>query len=212
MIDYPSTFSENILSLPTAGLSQDDQAALQQLADQGYGLYYGLTKQYAEAIIAMALEADIREYCPRDSAERFASLEATQQWLGKKRGMFLLLANSAGGQLELAGYGWAGAETSAEVTGGQTTFAVRIGQKHQGNGLATPFCRLIVDGAATMYGGRDFWLETWGSNGGAVHIYHKLGFETVAEKAAERPTADGSRVDDVRVTMKLANELLPNET
>jgi ribosomal protein S18 acetylase RimI-like enzyme len=125
--------------------------------------------------------------------------------------MFLLLEKSADGQLELAGYGWAGAETSAEVPGGQTTFAVRIGQKHQGKGLATPFCQLIVDGAASLYDSRDFWLETWGSNGGAVHVYHKLGFETVAEKAAERPTVDGSKVNDVRVTMKLANELLPNE-
>ncbi len=123
--------------------------------------------------------------------------------------MFLLLKRENSG-LRLAGYGWAGAALSPEVPAGHTTFAIRIGQAAQGQGLATPFSRLIVAGTAALYASRDFWLETWGSNAGAVHVYHKIGFQTVAEKPSGRPTVAGGTVPDNRIYMSLPNELLPN--
>jgi ribosomal protein S18 acetylase RimI-like enzyme len=52
------------------------------------------------------------------------------------------------------------------------------------------------------------WLETWASDGAAVHIYHKLGFEDVDSQVDQRPTAGGQTVADTRLYMSLPNELL----
>ncbi len=85
---------------------------------------------------------------------------------------------------------------------------MRVGEASQGQGLATPFSRLILAGSATLYGSQDMWLETWASDGAAVHIYHKLGFEDVDSQVDQRPTAGGQTVADTRLYMSLPNELL----
>lgn len=206
MSQYPTGFADGTEQLPANKLGPGGQQAIEQLATAGYEVHAGLTKAYAEAIIEMAREPAIREFCPNDIGSRFADLTATEQWLAKGRGVFLLLKKDEG--LKLAGYGWVGPGESEHVPGGQTTFAIRIGQLGQGQGLATPYTKLMIDGAAALYSAQDLWLETWQSNGGAVHVYHKAGFEDVAEEPAERPTADGGKVADIRLFMKLANAKL----
>ncbi len=207
MSDFPTEFSQHTKPVMADGLNKAAKEALQELADKGYQVRYGLTDEYANNIAKMALEPSIKEYCPNDCGERFASLGATESWLAKGRVAFLLL-QSKSNKLELVGYGWAGAGTSLHVPDGETTFALRIGEVGQGQGLATPFARLIINSSAAMYDAKNFWLETWHSNGGAVHIYHKLGFENVDETADERLTADGGKVPDTRLYMSLPNNLL----
>jgi len=51
-------------------------------------------------------------------------------------------------------------------------------------------------------------LETWASNGAAAHIYHKLGFQDVAQAPGHRPRADGQTIDDTRIYMELPNKYL----
>jgi ribosomal protein S18 acetylase RimI-like enzyme len=205
MMSFADSLDSATHALPADSLGEAGAEAIGQLAAQGYEVHYGLTPEFANAITAMAKEAGIREYCPRDSTERFVDLDSTKQWLAKKRTVFLLLKRADNGDLSLAGYGWAGAAASRQVPDGQSTFALRIGEAGHGQGLATPFAQLIVLAATKLYGARDMWLETWASNGAAVHIYKKLGAVQVAEKPDQRPVPDSAAVADTRLYMTLAD-------
>jgi hypothetical protein len=209
MIEFPNGFAAATQKLTPELLGEAGAPAVQQLSERGYEVHVGLTPELADAIAVMAREASILEFCPKDSSERFTDRAAAERWLSKKRSMFLLLKRSGDNSLNLAGYGWSGAGSSAHVPGGQTTFAIRIGEAGQGQGLATPFSQLIVIGSAILYGAKNLWLETWQVNAGAVHVYHKIGFVTVDEKPDERLVPDGTRVPDTRLYMSLPNELLP---
>lgn len=200
-MDFPDTFSRNTTPLEGQVTDIVSQQALAQLAAKGFTAHFGLTETYADAIAAMARESAIREYCPNDSAARFKDRAATTQWLAKHRAVFLLLKQTPEG-LMLAGYGWSGLEATEQVPGAQTTFALRVGELGQGQGLATPFAQLIIQASIALYDARGFWLETWASNTGAVHVYKKLGFQQVAEVPSQRKSAD-STVPDTRLFMTL---------
>lgn len=208
MSDFPIDFVDATRPLRAEEFDEKGAAAISKLADRGYEVHVGLTQEIAEQIVQMALEPNIREYCPNDCSQRFKDMAAIAQWLTKRRAVFVLLQRDNNDKLTLAGYGWAGDGTSPHVSGGETTFAIRIGEIGQGQGLASSYAWLIVAGSAALYHAKDFWLETWGSNAGAVHTYHKIGFKDVAHEAAQRPTSAGGLVDDTRVYMSLDNELL----
>ena len=208
MSDFPTELAQQSQPVKTDTLSKKGQQAAQELFSKGYQVHFGLTADYADEIAKMALEPSIKEYCPNDYGARFKGRETTTAWLKKGRAAYLLLKQGSSGRLELVGYGWAGTSKSSHVPGGDTTFALRIGESGQGQGLATPFARLIIDSSANMYDAKNFWLETWFSNGGAVHVYHKLGFVNVEEVVDERLKADGTKVADTRLYMSLSNDLL----
>jgi GNAT superfamily N-acetyltransferase len=211
MIDWPHQFNEASSPISTADLGTTGIEAAQKLAAQGYEVHIGLTPELADQILAMSRQPAIREYCPKDSSERFADRAATEHWLaGKGRAVFLLFKKTDDESLQLAGYGWSGPVSSSHAPGGETTFALRVGEVGHGQGLAAPFSWLIIAASAALYGARDFWLETWGSNGAAIHIYHKIGFETVDEEPGERLNTDGQKIADNRIYMLLPNNLLPS--
>jgi ribosomal protein S18 acetylase RimI-like enzyme len=141
-------------------------------------------------------------------------MEAIEKWLSKQRLTFLLLKKEANGELNLAGYGWIGIKDSEHAPGAHTTFSLRVSQNHGGQGLAAPFSTLMVMGSATVFGIKDIWLETWASNGAAVHIYHKIGFEDVDAVPGERPTTleGGGTVQDERLFMTFPNSFLLNHS
>lgn len=208
MINFPVSFEEKTVPLPLYKLKESDRQLAQQLADKGYEVHIGLTPEFTDAIAKVAKQPSIREYCANDSAERFKNRESAQRWLTKGRAVFLLLRRTDNkNDLHLAGYGWSGRATSPHVPGGETTFALRVSETDQGHGLAIPFARLIVNATAAFYGAPHIWLETWASNTGAVHIYHKLGFQTVAKKPAQRPKPDGSTAPDTRLYMTQLSDL-----
>ena len=208
-MNYPDDFVDYTKPLPVENLNETALKDIDTLTANSYEIHIGITPDFADDIAAMSLEPAIKEYCPKDCADRFKDREATKLWLSKKRAAFLLLKKADTGELSLAGYGWSGASSSRYVPQGKTTFAIRIGQAGQGQGLATPFARLIVFGSAVLFGAGDFWLETWQSNAGAVHVYHKIGFEDVDQQTDQRITSAGGRVPDVRLYMSLPNEALP---
>jgi len=210
MNNLPTGFVTDTEQIALDGLSQKSREAWQHLAGQDYEVHTGLTSQYTDQIMTMSHEAAIREYCPKDATERFKNLENAEQWLNKGRAVFLLLKRGNDG-LRLAGYSWTGPGTNSHIPEGQTTFALRVGEIGQGQGLATPFSWLVIAVSASKYELKDFWLETWSSNGAAVHIYHKLGFETVAEAPGHRPSASGDQVADTRIYMDLSNDLLTED-
>jgi ribosomal protein S18 acetylase RimI-like enzyme len=208
MADFPTSLVETAEQLPEASLGVAGGEALKQITDRGYEVCTGLTSEFAQAIAAMAREPSIREYCPKDSSERFTDLASAEHWLAKGRSMFLLLKRSDDGELNLAGYGWSGLGSNQHVPVGEITFALRIGQIGHGQGLATPFSRLILDASAVLYGAKNIWLETWASNAAAVHIYHKLGFVTADEEPGQRTLPNGQTMSDTRIYMLLPDSLL----
>lgn len=207
-MDYPVTLDKTLHNFPVDQLGPQGQAAWQLLQDKGYEVKIGLTPELAASIMEMAVEPSIREYCPKDSSERFTNQAAIENWLQKGRAMFLLVKKDVLPETRLVGYGWVGAGRSPHVPEGEATFALRIGEAGQGRGLATSFSRLVISGAAILFDTTCVWLETWESNAGAVHIYHKLGFGDITQQASERPTATGGTVQDTRLYMTLADTLL----
>jgi hypothetical protein len=207
MSNFPTELDNGVRELPLERLGETGRQAAASLAEKGFKVVSGLTPEYLQPITAMAREPAMREYTPKDLAERFTNLDAARRWQSKGRLMFLLLKEEGN---VVAGYGWAGPGTSNKVPYGQTTFAVRIGQAGQGQGLAAPFSQLIILGSAVICGAEDYWLETWQSNGAAVHTYHKIGFKDVASEASSRITAQGENISDTRLFMDLDNSVLPS--
>ncbi len=202
MKPFPTTFAE--VTQPLSELLTDtaDKDLLRQLIVKNYEVHLGLTPEFVDAITETARQPSIREYCARDGSERFKNRESAECWLAKGRAVFLLFRRTNGSDdLHLAGYGWAGRAASPHVPGGETTFALRVSETDQGHGLAVPFAKLIISATSALYGAPHIWLETWASNTGAVHIYHKLGFKTVAQKVGQRLKPDGSTVSDTRLYM-----------
>src|SRR5581483_3049165 len=115
------------------------QTALSELNEKGFQVFTGLTPELAADVLIMSKEPAIREYCPKDSSERFSDQAAVQDWLSKGRAFFSLQRDG-----QLIGYGWTGQATSSHVSGGQTTFALRIGEAGHGQGLATPFSWVTI--------------------------------------------------------------------
>ncbi|MEK7594541.1 MAG: GNAT family N-acetyltransferase [Patescibacteria group bacterium] len=192
-------------------MGANNMQVAQKLSERGYEVRVGLTPELADQIEVMARETSIREFCPNDSGGRFADRASMELWLSKQRATFVLInkIHENEDDLRLVGYGWVGLGTSPHVHGGETTFALRVGEAGQGQGLATPFAQLIIAGSAAIYGARNMWLETWQSNAAAVHVYHKVGFVDVNQEPSERPANNGDRVPDVRLYMSFPNESLP---
>lgn len=207
-MDTPTQLSESLNKFNAISLSEAGKAYYQRVKDAGFDIYYGLNEDAAKQIITLALEPAIKEFCPNDSGKRFKDLDALQEWLLKGR-IVVLLTKKENDAIKIVGYGWVGAASSPYVKEGKATFAIRIGEGGQGQGLGTPFAELIVEVAANVFNVNDIWLETWQSNAGAVHIYHKIGFVDVASEPGKRKSANGSEVDDVRLFMSLPNSALP---
>ena len=207
MDNFPTTFTDETVPLDETLFNDADVVLLRELIGKGYELHTGLTLAYANEISKMCQQPAIKEYCPNDAGKRFTDRYAAEHWASKGREVFLLLKKD-GEKLNLAGYGWTGPETSQQIPGGEITFAPRIGEGSQGQGLSSPYSRLIIAATHALYNVQNFWLETWASNGAAVHVYHKLGFSDVKQEEGERPTLGGGQVKDVRIYMSLPNELL----
>lgn len=205
-MDFPTNFSNETQAIPIEKLRKTAQQDIANLSQRGYEVRYGLTTELADQITKMSLEESIREYCPEDCKRRFTDRSATENWLSGGRAVFLLMKKD---EPVVVGYGWTGQSADEHLMDGEVTFSLRIGEAVQGQGLATPFARLIIESSAILNNTKNIWLSTWQSNGGAVHIYHKIGFEDVDSEASTRPTADGKRVEDTRLYMSLPNELLP---
>jgi hypothetical protein len=197
---FPTSFSDEVDILGPDYDSKTNQA-LSDLADRGFVILHGLTAELSEQIYRMAREKHIREYCPRDcTEERFGTTESTARWLSKGQAFFMLAKKTDSG-FDVVGYGWSAPKETDKIPRGQTTFAVRLGEAGLGQRLSLPFCKAILGATTGIYGVGNFWLETWASNAGAVHLYEELGFEKVTEVRGGRTTTDGLDIEDTRLFM-----------
>jgi ribosomal protein S18 acetylase RimI-like enzyme len=80
---------------------------------------------------------------------------------------------------------------------------MRISEEYQGRGLATPYLQAIIGATQSIYDATDFWLETWASNAGAVHVYGKVGFAEIEQEQGDRALKDGGSTPDTRLYMRL---------
>lgn len=200
MTNFPTDFA-NEPTVLKGNLGTRGDEALQFLEERGFVVLAGLTREHVKAISLMANEPHIKEYCPNDCTNsRFADEDSTQKWLDGGRGVFLL-AKKINQNYEPVGYGWVGTKKTDEIPGGETTFALRLGQAGLGQGLSEPFSAAVLEGAKKLYGASKIWLETWGSNEAAVHVYKKLGFKLINQKPGKRPTVKDGEVDDTRLFM-----------
>lgn len=207
MITIPTTFTSKTKSLKKEQLGPIGQAALAMLEEKGYTVEIGLTMAFAKDIQSMALQSSIQEYCPKDPTERFKDVGTTSHWLSKGKAVFLLCKREEDKKQRLAGYGWVGPKISSHVPKGQNTFGLRIGEADQGLGLAAPYTRVMLDAAIQLFGCQQLWLESWASNGGAIHTYEKLGFTKVLEESDKRLRPNNESVIDIRIYMQLIGEL-----
>lgn len=197
MIAFPHTFSAEKTFL-SQDLPSDAQTALNSLAGKGYSVQLGMTPSDAEQIMTLALQPSIRNYCRSDSTDRFKNLSTTEEWLTKGRHVFLLKTSSD----EIAGYGWIGPGTSAYVPDASLTGGIRVSELHQGRGLATPFLAVMLGYTKQQYPDQTLWFGAWQSNTGAVHVYEKLGFTTIASEPTTRSTDTDEIVNDSRLFMR----------
>jgi ribosomal protein S18 acetylase RimI-like enzyme len=199
---FPSKLDTELHDLQVDLLSGKARSCAEELHSKGYKVVQGITKDYASKIAELTKQYSIREYCPKDAQERFKDLESLEHWLIKGRAFYMLIWTDSERNEEVAGYGWLGGRTNPHIPGGETTFSLRLSELHQGKGLAAPFSILLLEAGQKTYGTPNLWLEAWKTNGGAVHIYHKLGFIDVAEEQEMRPTASGGTTSDTRIFMK----------
>lgn len=182
---------------------------LQTLDREDLTVVQGLTPYYAGSIALMADQKHIRRFSPEDHrASRFATEASTRRWLASESGkaVFLLLEPVDGADdRRLAGYGWAAPATTPFVDGGETVFAVRLGERYRSTGLSTPFGNVILEASRQMFRARNFWLSTWATNRAAVRAYGRLGFEIAYEMdpTTERKGPGLQEELDARIYMKL---------
>jgi hypothetical protein len=194
----PTTFAAD--SKP---LTPDTDSSIKELAARGFVILNGFTEYLAGAISQMAGQKHIREFCPNDPAKRFATKETTARWLSKGRCMFVLALDKDEDGWRAIGYGWTGSESSPDVPGGETTFAIRLGEEALGQKLSLPFARAIIAGSSALYDTKNVWLETWQSNAAAVHTYQKVGFQQVSQRQGRRKQPGGGTTPDTRLFMRL---------
>lgn len=192
---FPNTFATERYQLGLHDLAPKYSMPLAELGRKGYVVEVGLMREDVAAITEIAGQTGVREYCRRDLDERWTDEASAEKQLAKDtgRGAFLLrkIANNA-----ISGFGWTGLAGADEraITQYEHTFAVRLHQDTQGQGLATPFSQVIVAGSMSVFRARRIGLETWASNGAAVNAYLRAGAQLVRAVSGQlRPTLDETK-------------------
>ena len=156
-MNVPQTLSNSLHSIDQSKLSDSGKAFYQKILDRGFDIKFELDETAAKQIIKLSLEPAIKEFCPNDSGKRFKDIDSLKQWISKGR-IVVLLTKQVDNNTEVVGYGWVGEGESMYVETGKATFAIRIGEAGQGQGLGTPFAALIVEVAASEYGINLVWI------------------------------------------------------
>lgn len=186
--------------------------ALSMIAFQGYDLELGLPRKDRSQITHIAQQRGVREFCPRDIAERFGDDAQTEHTLTKDGGaLFFTLRNKGMGRVDA--YGWTRLKEEAHLPHCETTSAYRLSKEITGKGLGAAFVRAVVD-VSSQRGLDKIGLETWSTNGAAVGAYLAAGATLAWTEEGTRPTLDedkqvlpDGRRQDARLFMQFAHTL-----
>jgi hypothetical protein len=182
MTKFPTSMVDKLRPVDSAD-SEPLRDAVDMLSAEGLIVVEGVTPYFAGSVAMMATQNHIRKFCPEDQQEaHFATESSIGRWLGQGRAMFLLLEPiDDTDERRLAGYGWAGPETTEFVKDAKTGFAVRLGERHLTSGFSAPFAQIILETSRQRFGARNFWATTWETNTVARKAYQAVGFEKVDE-------------------------------
>lgn len=155
-----------------------------------------------DQLVAKSRQEPILKYTPKDTSERFATLETLKKWRAGGREIYWLLGDGD----DLAGIIWYGKKPfplpidMAEKPG--ETFAIRLYDGYAGHHLAVPFMRqsLRLHVQAAKERGEQIpgiWLETDTDNPAALKVYSRFGYHEVSR-------------DSKRVTMILPSSEVPS--
>lgn len=194
MANFPTGF-EAPHYIDPAEITARYAAPFIELDKLGYVVVAGLCPANVADLTEISEQAGTLEYCPNDIAKRWTDIPTAEKQLGKDggRGAFRLekIATS-----ETAAHGWTGkssADERAFLPDCENTFAVRVNERFQRQGLGKLFSHAIVAGSMGLYRAKRIGLETWASNTGAVKSY--LGAKAVLSNLSGevlRPTLDES--------------------
>jgi hypothetical protein len=195
MAHFPKTLVEQVQPI-TEDIGERGNDALARLNERGFTVARGLTPYYAGSLAVISQQDHIREYCPRDTAERFPTPPAIEKWHAKKDGRapFLLLSDVMykGAPIGEAidGYGWSGTEPCEALPDHPITTAYRLARRGLRQGLFGDFVQVVTSATNTFYAeGEGIGLETWFSNEKAVGAYEEVGYELLDTGEVElRPT------------------------
>jgi RimJ/RimL family protein N-acetyltransferase len=205
MRTIPTTFTEQLHSLPLNTMNNDGFAAMQELRAKGFTVALGLRQADVESLNGLANQTAIREYCPNDLSRRFGDEAMVQKWLEKGRLTFQLRKI---GEASLSGIVWTGPEKCVDLPDCDSTFAIRLSEEVAGQGLAAPLTIAALSGSVAL-GVKKIGLETWQSNIGAVKTYEKAGAKHIATRKGRRPTlAPEGEIDDVRLFMQFPHTFI----
>jgi len=141
----------------------------------GFIIARGWSKWVMEQLTHRSIEPEMKIWVPKDSTERFSTIETAIKWGERDEHVVYSLVN---GQ-ELAGIVWFTKYDTPKVEDAEYTFAIRMYEGARGKGLSSSFAQAALDDLAeyTGYEGK-VWLETGVDNEIALRLYHRLGFET----------------------------------
>jgi hypothetical protein len=159
------------------------------LERRGLVVVAGLRPVDVAALSEIALQPGTVEYCRNDAVQRWGDEAMAEKQLAKDGGRAVFRLVSPDSELTY-GFGWTGkaGEHESSITGCKNTFAIRLHERAQGQGLAMPFSMAIVAGSMAVYGMRGIGLETWGSNSKATRAYRDAHAAFMGSEYAARPT------------------------
>lgn len=217
-MNYPATFSSELIPLRDVITDDQGRAALERLEAAGFKAVGGLRREELPEVTTIAGTDPVREYCPNDMKRRVGDEPMAETWLAERGGKGVVLLKRLGDQA-IAGYGWTSLAPKDEkdmIPGEEVTFAERLGPLAAGQGLGAPFAEVIVSSAIALHEAKNVGLEVWGSNPWAVRSYLKAGASLVTVRDDYRPTLSPTRSErldedhprqrrDVRLFMKFGS-------
>jgi hypothetical protein len=196
-MNYPTTFSPELIPLQDVITDHAGQAAFAQLHGAGFEAFGGLRRADLPEITAIVRTDPVKEYCPNDLEKRLADEQMTEGWLEDGKG-FVLLRRI--GDKAIGGYGWTSEQKSPvdehkrpHIPGQLVTFAERLGPLAAGRKLGAPFAVVIVSTGVALHGARNVGFESWGSNTGAIKSYVRAGAVITSTADDYRPTLNPSK-------------------
>jgi len=146
MAEFYTDFVDELEVLTPSMLSdQVGAAALNSMAQRGFVMTIGLTRESVPDLARIGAQPHIVEFAHRDATRRFPNEEAVSKWLSKRR--FPLLGFAVEdftlgdtlseadmkaldlGDLTMVDYGWFGPEQNKHIAGADVTTAYRVAEE-----------------------------------------------------------------------------------
>jgi uncharacterized cofD-like protein len=154
-----------------------DASRLNEVAGEELVILRGLTSALRTQLVEKSDQPHIRLWTPRDSSERFTSEGMIE--LRQAEGDEFYSLVRPGEPEDLGGVMWLKRKYFESSSPFNTTFAVRLYEGYEGQGLGQPFMNGVLEDYTTLHPGPNYiWLGVKERNERAKRLYNKLGFSS----------------------------------